>query len=126
MPVSKEEFNKVEVHDKFYGFDMFRTPTVANIAEKAGQRILSIEWEKGNPIQCIWDEVAQKVVTADGSENHDVEGLNGKYGALKPENVSILCQKWLDSGKLSAEEAKRLLDAGSRTSSEAIDRVMSH
>ena len=125
MPLSKQEFYKLERHDTFYGFDMFRRPVVREVSEQNGQRIVSIQWSKDVPILCVWDEVTARVVTADGSQNRDVEGLNGQYACLWPETVSRLAEKWRDEGKLSAEDLERLLRAESQTSSHAMSIVMS-
>lgn len=125
MAVSKEEFDRLERYDTFYGFDMFRMPVVREVSEQNGQRVVSIQWSKDAPILCVWDELTARVVMADGSQNRDVEGLNGQYACLWPETVSRLVEKWRDEGKLPSEDLDRLLRAERETVSHAMNIVMS-
>ncbi len=125
MPLTREEFYRLEAYDTFYGFDRFRTPVVVDVSEKGGQRNVSVEWQRGDPIICVWDEVAERVITADGSENRDVDRFSQTYVQLWPETVSRLASKWLDEGKLSHDDYERLLKAQRETSKEAMDIMMS-
>ncbi len=125
MSLSQDDFNKAEVHDEFYGFSMYRTPKVTRVSEENGRKILWVQWDKDHEIPCLWDETVQQVVTADGSENKDVQGLNEQYAKLCPEDVHRLARKWRDTGILSPENFERLLLAAGQTSSSAMNTVMS-